>query len=163
MGVKFETDGKNVDLSALLDRFDNLPANLMTNALKAGVRAAATAVKKEAQTLAPKKTGKLAKSLSVKLRRTNSKAVIRFSVTAGKFYARFIEFGASPHLIELYSKRDKKVLASGKEIFGKEVNHTGVKPKPFMRPALDAKESEVIPIIAAKITERLDKLAKGKA
>jgi HK97 gp10 family phage protein len=160
MGVEIkDSDGKNIDLGRLLKKFEGMPEKLMNNALKAGVRAAAAEVRNEARMLAPRKTGKLAKSIHVKLRRSSNKNVIRFSVSTGKFYARFIEFGASPHQIALLNK---KLLSSNDIAYGGKVNHPGLTPKPFMRPALDIKESKIVGIVAKKIEERVARLAEGK-
>lgn len=45
-------------------------------------------------------------------------------------YARFVEFGTKPHIIRA---KNKPVLGTKKVgFFGKEVNHPGTKPKPFL-------------------------------
>lgn len=59
--------------------------------------------------------------------------------------ANWIEFGAHAHAIVTRMTRamrkagdkGKKVLASPSQIFGTHVQHPGVNPKPFIRPALD--------------------------
>jgi HK97 gp10 family phage protein len=159
MSVKIkDSDGKEISLGALLQKFSGMPDKLMNNALKAGVRAAANVVKQEAQLQAPRKSGKLAKSIKVKSRRTSNKNIVRFDVATSVYYANFIEYGASPHLIKL---KNKKLLAANGTIFGTKTAHAGISAKPFMRPALDTKEGEVMPTIAVKINERLDKIARG--
>jgi HK97 gp10 family phage protein len=60
--------------------------------------------------------------------------------------ARWMEFGATSHAIataltrhmKKFGIKKKGVLASASQIFGTHVQHPGVNPKPFMRPALDA-------------------------
>jgi HK97 gp10 family phage protein len=59
--------------------------------------------------------------------------------------ANWIELGAAAHAIVAKLTRQmrkqgiarKKVLASADQIFGTHIEHPGVHPKPFIRPALD--------------------------
>ena len=49
-------------------------------------------------------------------------------------YAKFLEGGASAHQI---TANKKKVLSDGVNVFGKTVNHPGIKPRPFLARALE--------------------------
>lgn len=72
-------------------------------ATRKALRAAAKVVQKEAQRIAPKKTGALSRSIKVrarKVRRRRDKGTIGMKATVGKgwfkgdtFYAAFLEFG----------------------------------------------------------------------
>lgn len=97
-------------------------------ATRKALRAAAKVVQKEAQRVAPKKTGALARSIKVrarKARRRRDKGTLAYKATVGKgwfkgdtFYAAFLEFGTKkmrfhPFLRPaLYDKADdaKKVF-----------------------------------------------------
>lgn len=66
--------------------------------------------------------------------------------------ANWIEFGATAHAIVTRMTRamrkagdkGKKVLASASQVFGTHVEHPGVHPKPFIRPALNAAGDKAI-------------------
>lgn len=153
-----DANDKKISVGQLFKKFNDFPDKARDNALRAGVRSAAVVVQKEARILAPKKTKNLMKSIKVKARRTQDKNVVRFSVTAGSnkaFYAHMIEFGISPHLIKI---KNKKLLSKLTKTFGTKVEHPGVKPKPFMRPAVDNTENKIVDTIAKTLQKRLDKL-----
>lgn len=65
-------------------------------------------------------------------------------------YAKAVEFGSRPHVIRL---RKKSVLMNRKtgQVFGKQVNHPGNRPKPMLRPAVDA----VLPRMRDKVRKAL--------
>lgn len=46
-------------------------------------------------------------------------------------HGKYVEWGTSPHIIRI---KDKKVLSDGERIFGKQVQHPGTTPQPFIRP-----------------------------
>ena len=81
------------------------------------------------------KTGFLKNSITVTIR--GSTLIIEMAD-----YGKFIEFGTSPHIIEI---KNKKVLADKKgRIFGKKVRHPGTRPSPFIRPIIHRKLGEII-------------------
>uniref|UniRef100_A0A6M3J740 Putative tail protein n=1 Tax=viral metagenome TaxID=1070528 RepID=A0A6M3J740_9ZZZZ len=74
------------------------------------------------------------------------------------WYGRFIELGTAKHKLTAgvnirkgrnYGKTGKKVLYSHKsgKFFGKEVEVSGIKARPFMRPALDNNAQKVTEVI----------------
>ncbi|MCY9334120.1 hypothetical protein MOF01_08115 [Bacillus spizizenii] len=67
--------------------------------------------------------------------------VIEIGPSSLDFISRFAEYGTSPHLIKL---KNKKVMTDGTKIYGKEVDHPGHKPEPFVEPALINNEREAI-------------------
>jgi HK97 gp10 family phage protein len=71
------------------------------------------------------------------------------------FYAKFVEFGTAAHAIK---GRNGGWLSFG-GLFAKSVQHPGMKPSPFMRPALDAKSGEAVVAVGNYITAKLPERA----
>lgn len=119
------------DTKALLKTLNTLPQNIQKNVMVGAVRAGANVVRDEARRLAPIDTGNLKKSL-VSIRRRGDKNTIQFSVTPSKggknngWYAHFLEFGTS------------KMTA-----------------KPFLRPAIESRQDEVLQTTKEYIANRL--------
>jgi len=80
---------------------------------------------------APFDTGRLAESIKLYPSYLGAE---KFLLITSVEYAEYLEYGTRPHIIRI---KNKKVLASKKAIFGKEVKHPGTEAQPFMRPALD--------------------------
>ena len=103
-------------------------------------------------------TGALRDSIRTTVTEKGSRVVA--SITAGGktpggadiHYAHLIEFcGAAPHVIKA---RSGKVLTfGGKSV--KAVNHPGMRPRPFMRPALDANVVAAVGMVDQQIDEML--------
>lgn len=136
------------ELNAFLQQ---LPVKLEANVLRAALRAGANVVKEEAKALVPVDSGTLRDGLKVstRSRRGRVTATIR---TTGKHahVAQWLEYGTAAH----------RIIAKGKGMyFGgawvKAVEHPGVKPKPFMRPALDAKAQDAVVASAVYMRRRL--------
>lgn len=84
----------------------------------------------------PIDTGAMLRSTRITRHRTGAPIWIGSSrVWVGTDHWRFTEYGVPPHHI---IARRKKALANKKtgQIFGKEVNHPGIKPVAYMRRAL---------------------------
>lgn len=119
------------DTKALIKTLNTLPQNIQKNVMVGAVRAGANVVRDEARRLAPIDTGNLRKSL-VSIRRKGDKNTIQFSVTpsrGGKYdgwYAHFVEFGTS------------KMAA-----------------QPFLRPAIESRQDEVLQTTKEYIATRL--------
>ena len=168
-----------------LDAFlSALPKNMHRNAISQGLRAAAAVVREEAKMRAPKDTGKLA--LSIKSgsvdRSKDGHLSIKVSAKQKKgghgYLAWFIEYGVRPHLITVdeadYPVRNtrhgprkvsiKKVnemvhsgsLKIGENFVGDVVHHPGIRPHPFLRPALDVKAEDAVRAFAAKIRDYIE-------
>lgn len=135
-------DGVGVKITGLkeiADALRGLGPDIVRNALRSGVRAAAKLVKDDAAARVPVKTGMLKKSIYIKQIREESGATQQtFFVGArsGKkyrkrgqdaYYWRFIEFGTA------------KLPA-----------------RPFLRPAFDAKKGPAVEKIADQIKKRID-------
>lgn len=67
------------------------------------------------------------------------------------WHAHLLEYGTAPHLIKAVNKKALK-LAEG---FAASVSHPGTPASPFMRPAWDAKHSEVEKEIAKSLKDAL--------
>lgn len=68
------------------------------------------------------------------------------------YVAKWVEFGTKAHRI---SAKDKGWLSFG-GLFAKSVQHPGARPKPFMRPALDAMAGRAVLAVAEYCRRVLD-------
>lgn len=130
----------------------SLPAKIEKNIMRAAVRAGAAVLRAEARLNVPVATGALKKSIKISAKATRGQ--INVKVTAGgkgARHAQLVEYGTRPHEIK---PDGAAALAVGGAVVG-AVMHPGAQPKPFMRPAFDAKAQEAIAAVAAKIRERL--------
>ena len=59
-----------------------------------------------------------------------------YTLSANVEYAEAVEFGTSPHVIRIISKKVLADVKAGK-IFGTRVQHPGTEAQPYFRPALD--------------------------
>lgn len=136
------------------DMLRTLAQNIHKNIMRAALRSGANVFKAGAKAKAPRKTGKLQKSLAVT---TNSKGgVVTAKLKArGKIapHAILVEFGTKPHKI---APKKKGALAIGGNVVG-GVDHPGARAKPFLRPTFDGGAAPAIAAVAAKIRERLTK------
>jgi HK97 gp10 family phage protein len=131
-----------------------LPAKIEKNIMRAALRAGANEFKAEAKANVPVDDGDLRDSIRVSTR--SKGGTVYASVKAGNkkaWYWHFVEFGTQPHIIK--AKKAGSLQFGG--TFAKSVMHPGAKPKPFMRPALDAKSGAAVAAVAAKVRERLTK------
>jgi len=88
----------------------------------------------EMEALVPVKTGKLRRSLSIKVE--SSKVIIGPNETQAP-YAGYVEFGTRPH--EILPKKGKYLVftVGGKKVFATKVNHPGTQPQPYVKPAFE--------------------------
>ncbi len=156
----------------LLTLLDQLPARLAGNVLRSGIRAAGKVVLEEARLLAPKGTGKLAKSIklgSPKYDRAEQQVRVRVKIGGDKgnkgndhaFLGMIYEFGSAAYAGQKYQRdgrtrtRSVKLKFDGTTIYGRFPNIAGHAARPFMRPALDAKASEAVKVMGEHIARRL--------
>lgn len=144
------------DLQKLLD---TLAPKLERNVLRGAMRAAANVVKDEAKALCPvgppsatgaKRyklyTGALRDSIRVSVRAKGGrvtasvKAGGRLKNGADVWYAPIVERGAVAHKIKAAKGG---FLAIGGGVY-RSVDHPGMKAKPFLRPALDARAQDAV-------------------
>lgn len=86
------------------------------------------------------RTGTLRRSI---VARTHSAE--RGTVSTDVPYSTHVEFGTKPHTIY---PRNKRFLAfkaaSGKMVFARKVNHPGSRPYPYMRPAMENNQRQIL-------------------
>jgi HK97 gp10 family phage protein len=79
------------------------------------------------------------------------------------YKANWIEFGAAAHAIVTKLTRSmkksgqgrKKVLASSSQVFGTHVEHPGLNPRPFIRPALNAASGKAVAAMKASLAKSM--------
>ncbi len=124
------------------------------NVMRAAMREGANEIRDEArQQLASNgnvDTGVLARGLKVSTRAKAGKIVASLKAK-GKhaFVAHWLEYGTAAHKIA-----SKKGLAFGGYVY-RMVDHPGISPKPFFRPALDAKAQAAVVAVARGVKKRL--------
>lgn len=159
-------------LADLKQFLDALPAKVEKNIMRGALRAGANVIKAEAKARCPvgppsatgaKRyklyAGALRDSIRVSVKASRGGRVVASVKVGGKlkngadvWYARLIEFtGAVAHSIEA---RKGGALAIGGGLYRK-VPHPGMKPKPFLRPALDGQARNAIMATAEYIKQRL--------
>ncbi|WP_216740588.1 HK97-gp10 family putative phage morphogenesis protein [Hahella sp. HN01] len=139
-------------LRELHQALQQLGKQAANKAARDGLTEAAKTFRKEIRQGAPVKSGHLRKHIRYKLRRDRSGRGYtgRVGVHPKAYYARFIEFGAAPHAIPnpttgrgRNKRKNKKRLRIGSQVVS-GVNHPGIAPRPFLRPAfLRAKDAAV--------------------
>lgn len=146
-------------LAELQKFLDQMPAKMEANVLRGALRQGAKVQLERARELVPVETGgkhpgALRDSLRISTRMR--RGVVKSIVRAGNkraFYANWVEYGTAAH--EIKPKTRKSLFFAG--LFGEIVEHPGAKPRPFLRPALDATQNAVIAAVGAYIRRRLDK------
>lgn len=154
------------ELEKALSEFPNkLLKNAMRRALYAGVKVIATEAKLQcpvgppSQVAAVKygaKEGELKRSIKIGTNTIKGKPVVYGYVRAGSFkayYAHWVEFGTAAHRI---SAKNGGALSFGGG-FVHSVAHPGARPRPFMRPALDAKWMEALEAMRASLGDAIQK------
>lgn len=143
------------ELQAFLDA---LPAKMEKNIMRSALRAGANVVKVEAQQQLAShgnvKTGLLSKGLKVSTRAKRGlvTATVKAKGKHGRI-AHWIEFGTAAHTI---AGKDGKALVFAGGVY-KAVHHPGIRPAPFMRPALDGKSGAAVVAVGEAIKARLTK------
>lgn len=146
-------------LAELQKFLDQLPAKLEKNVLRGAMRAGAKVQMARAKELVPseaggKHPGALRNSLRIK---TSARGgTVKASVVAGNkvaFYAHMVEFGTAAHFIKPKNRKSLFFAGLAREV----INHPGAKPKPFMRPALDATITAAVEAVGLYIRGRLTK------
>jgi len=148
------------DLQTFLDKLPaKMEANIIRGALRKGSKDIMDAVKSNVPIGPPSGEGKQLYKLyegalrdsihiSSRISRVNGKITARI-VAGGKnkgtgadvFYAHFLEYGVRPHSLTNGGKGD--------------INHPGIAPRPFMRPALDAQATNAVLSAGQYIKQRL--------
>jgi HK97 gp10 family phage protein len=140
------------ELAALMQQ---LPVEVETKILGNGLMAGANVIRDEARSLVRTKSGLTRKAIKTARSITPGGQVVAKVKLSGKhaFVGKFLEYGVAAHQIWVHS--DKHSLVINGVAIGKMARHPGFAPKPFMRPALDAKASEAIETVASYLTRYL--------
>ncbi len=101
------------------------------------VREAARRAEELIRERAPRRSGRLADSVSSEVR--GNEALVGPKVP----YAVFIERGTRPHEIRPRSARALRFLAKGRLVFARRVWHPGIRPRFFVLRAAEALRSEL--------------------
>ena len=154
--INFDVSGIE-KLDAELKKLDK---KVSAKLVKKATRAGAKILLKEMKSRVAVGTGKLRKSLGILVGKMRGKgARLKVGARRGKnqrydgFHAHFIEFGTAAHFIK---KKGKGVLSVFGKVFGKEIEHPGQTAKPFMRPAADAKQTEIINAIGSELGKLIE-------
>lgn len=134
------------DLQKLLD---TLPAKLEQNVMRGALRAGMRPIKSDAQASVSVVSGVLRKGLKISARAKGGKVTASLKATGKHGYiAYWIEYtGAKAHKI-------KGPITIGGRVFS-NVDHSGFKARPFMRPALDNRAQDAVIAAAEYIKKRL--------
>lgn len=100
------------------------------------------AVERAAKTLAPKKTGRLARSIHTRARGAGGRfssvggaQIAAYEVVAATPYAGFVSKGTRPHVIRSRGPWPLRNRETG-QVFGPVVNHPGTRPNDYLQRAL---------------------------
>lgn len=138
-------------LKELNDFLQQLPARIEANVLRSALRAGANVVKEEVKRRVPVRTGTLRDGIKVSTRSRRGRVTARVRTTGKHAYiAGWLEFGAAAHRIKA---KGKGMFFGGR--FAKFVDHPGIQPRPFMRPALDSMAQEAVMAAAQHMRKRL--------
>lgn len=139
-------------LSALNAMLQSFPAKLEQNVLRGAMRAGAKVVLPVAKANAPRDTGEMADDMKVSVSAKRGRVTGKVKLT-GKhaFLGNWLEHGVAAHQISAKSG-GWLFLGNG---FAKSVLHPGIKPHPFMRPALDTQATASVVAIGNYIKDRL--------
>lgn len=168
MSASFEMKGFDTLFQKLQTVRADLRQGIAQNAANAGGRV----IRDEARSRIKVKSGRTRAQIRVFTRRTGLKphevvaAVgVRDRSKGGReFIARFLEFGVQPHVIEPKTKRGKRkaalILAMGQVV--RRVKHPGISPRPWLRPAFDAKSQAALDAMAKALGKGIERaIAKG--
>lgn len=148
----------NVHVKGLaeLDKFfDDLVPKMQRNIMRGALRAGAVPVRDQAKANVHSVTGALKDGIKISTGVKGGVVSAKVRVT-GKhaFVAHWLEFtGAAPHWIKPRSRKSLFLAGLAREA----VYHPGFKPKPFMRPALDAQATAAVVATGEYIKRRLTK------
>lgn len=159
-------------LKELDDLLKTLPGNIQKNVMRGAIRSGLNEIGSIAKNILSADnhvvTGNLRKSVRVSFKRKSEKyGWMRGHLLAGDkkaWYSHIIEFGSGSYYAgkgskskkapyEIKPKNRKSLFFAG--VMKDLIVHPGVKPSPFMRPALDSGTKRAIDAFAAYVAKRL--------
>jgi len=147
-----------------LDQFlSSVAPKVERNLMRGALRAGAKVVLQDARGRIHQVSGELANGMRIGTKAKGSKvfAYVRFKGRHA-FIARFVEFGTRPHYLtgkagKTANRLQKKgYLSIGGMIIGGSIKHPGARPKPFLRPALDAQASNATIAVGNYLKAKLE-------
>lgn len=162
-----------------LNKFlQELPVKMEKNVMRGAMRAGAKVILDAAKANVHSVSGELAKGLKVSVRIRGGVVIASIKTTGEHSYvAHWVEFGTAAHWISVQkSERPSRMtwrgvrafsigtlnrmakrgsLKIGTNFIGASVAHPGARPKPFMRPALDARAQDAVIAVGEYIKKRL--------
>ena len=162
-------------LDVLQKVLELLPARIEANIMRGAVRAGSKVLADSAKSRAPVDSGDLKKSIRVSTR--SRRGQVSASVRAGDkraFYAHMVEYGTAsfytgdgksvggPYKISPTKTQTPKQAVSFDTTARASVTHPGIRPQPFMRPALDNDSQNAVQAVADYVRGRLIKEATKK-
>jgi HK97 gp10 family phage protein len=163
-------------LKELDDLLKQLPVkierNVMRGAMRAGQKVIADAAKSNLRQNGSVDTGELERSVRIRFQRKSEKfGWIRAFVMAGNkqaYYSHMVEFGTASYYsgsgrtvgkpYQITPKVAGSLVLGG--VFRESVMHPGIKPKPFMRPAIDNNSDAAIKAVVQYMEKRIPKEIK---
>lgn len=147
-------------LDAVLAAMQNLPASITKNALPYAMRKAAQIWQQEAQRRAPVRTGNLKSRIAVRKRKRNAPG-IKLTYSVGLLGGASASYGNTKAnrrkglVGKTYQKQDTAFYWRFLE-FGTEK----MKARPFLRPAFDTTQDQVVKAVATYLQTGLDRAVK---
>jgi HK97 gp10 family phage protein len=149
-------DSEFISGGAALDALlQTLPTKVEKNIMRSALRAGAKVFLEEVKQNIPYDTGTLRASARITTR--GRAGAVTASVKVGNrqaFYANMVEFGTRPH--KIVAPRGHSLNVNGQEV--RSVDHPGIRPHPFARPAAEHRFREAVAAVQAKVRQRLTKL-----
>jgi HK97 gp10 family phage protein len=144
---------------------DNLAKTLMkaskegfNRAMKKATREATKVIKRDAKAFAPHRTGSIERSISLKNRFSKSQGEYIGLVFTASNLAHLIEFGVKPHWIWRRKPGGRRRRGSGLVFTKGKVRHPGMKPEPFMVPAIIKNQDFILQRTNALMFDELKKI-----
>ena len=116
-------------MEELKKQLKKLDRRVRNNIVRSGMRAGASLVRREARSRVPVDTGNLKKNIKVSSRKRGEKITAKVYIHQDGFYGRFIELGENPNQ----------------------------PARPFLRPAIDENQAQIIQAMKTKMWQRIRK------
>ena len=151
----------------------NIEKNVLRGALRAGQKVLADAAKANLKANGSIESGDLERSVRIRFKRKSEKfGWVRSYVMAGDkkaYYAHMIEYGTGSYYAntgtkslrkpyEIRPKNAKSLFFSGLQ--REAITHNGIRPAPFMRPAVDSHTTAAIDAVVNYMEKRIPKEMK---
>ena len=162
------------ELDALLKQLPvNIERNVLRGAMRAGQKVLADAAKSYLRQNGSVDSGELEKSIRIRFKRKSEKfGWVRAYVMAGNreaYYAHMIEYGTGSFYsntgtksrrapYEIVPKKAGSLFFGG--MFRESIIHPGIRPAPFMRPAVDNYADAAIDAVVQYMEKRIPKEMK---